>query len=280
MGGGGGAAFDATSITGAPAAASLALADLFPVAQSGVLAKATIQQALDAGGLLAADSSPADTDKFLVNQGGAAKTLLLSVARTQLDRGTAGGRTINGGTASTDTLTLADNALPVAKFTGVAAATDYLQVTSSATGGGANGPTLLATGSDATVDMLFDVKGVGGRYVFNVGGATKADLNSGAGSGAALRVAGDFVTQIGGGRFGAGTENIRFNNGGTWVDIEVNNVAILRLASGQVGFLGQATAPASAQAGGAQLATPIYTATERAMLQAAYDCLRTFGFLT
>lgn len=85
MGGGGGAAFDATSITGAPAAASLALADLFPVAQSGVLAKATIQQALDAGGLLAADSSPTDADKFLVNQGGVAKTLLLSVARAQLD---------------------------------------------------------------------------------------------------------------------------------------------------------------------------------------------------
>lgn len=45
-----------------------------------------------------------------------------------------------------------------------------------------------------------------------------------------------------------------------------------------IGFLG--AAPAVQQTGGAQTATGTWTATEQAMLQAAYDALRTFGLLT
>jgi hypothetical protein len=46
----------------------------------------------------------------------------------------------------------------------------------------------------------------------------------------------------------------------------------------KVGFLG---APAAVQqTGGAASAGAAYTATEQAMIQAAYDCLRTFGFLS
>jgi len=40
------------------------------------------------------------------------------------------------------------------------------------------------------------------------------------------------------------------------------------------------TAPQPQQTGGAATATPIYTATEQAMLQTAYDALRTYGLLT
>lgn len=85
MGGGGGASFSSSSITGAPAASTLALADVFPVSQSGTLGKATIQQALDAYGLVATDSAPADADLVAVNQGGVAKTLAISALRLQLD---------------------------------------------------------------------------------------------------------------------------------------------------------------------------------------------------
>lgn len=46
----------------------------------------------------------------------------------------------------------------------------------------------------------------------------------------------------------------------------------------QIGFLG--ATPAIRQTGGAATAGAVYTATEQAMLQAAYDCLRTFGLLT
>lgn len=53
-----------------------------------------------------------------------------------------------------------------------------------------------------------------------------------------------------------------------------------KFASGaaRVGFLG--ATPAVQQTGGAATAGAAYTATEQAMLQAAYDCLRTFGLLT
>jgi hypothetical protein len=83
---GGGGGLTPGGIEALPAASSLALADLFPVDQGpGTLAKATVQQALDATGLLANDASPADADKVMVNQGGVAKTLAVSALRTQLD---------------------------------------------------------------------------------------------------------------------------------------------------------------------------------------------------
>ena len=47
---------------------------------------------------------------------------------------------------------------------------------------------------------------------------------------------------------------------------------------GDVGFFG--VTPAAQQTGGAATAGGTYTATEQAMLQAAYDALRTFGFLS
>lgn len=228
------------AVSGLASAPTLALADTAPANHGGTLYAATVQQILDAYGLAATDSSPADTDKIAVNQGAVAKTLALSALRTQLDLGVAGGRTVNGGTASTDTLTLANNALAVAKFTGVASATDYFQLTSSATGGGQAGPKLAATGSDVTVDMLFDIKGSGARYAWLVNGSSKMDLNSGAGAGASLRVAGDFVTLVGGGRFGdSGNDGIRINNGGTWVDLEVGAAVVLRASAG----LGSSTGP-------------------------------------
>lgn len=46
----------------------------------------------------------------------------------------------------------------------------------------------------------------------------------------------------------------------------------------KIGFLNKA--PAAQQTGGAATATIAYTATEQGMLQKAYDCLRTFGFLS
>jgi hypothetical protein len=46
----------------------------------------------------------------------------------------------------------------------------------------------------------------------------------------------------------------------------------------KVGFLGATRAVQ--QTGGAATAGAAYTATEQAMIQAAYDCLRTFGFLS
>lgn len=51
-------------------------------------------------------------------------------------------------------------------------------------------------------------------------------------------------------------------------------------AAKKIGFLGKVGTPAPAQAGGAATASGAYTATEQAMLQAAYDCLRIFGLLT
>lgn len=60
--------------------------------------------------------------------------------------------------------------------------------------------------------------------------------------------------------------------------------AILQFSSGAATFLGNAWGVfgtnAAQQAGGAATATALYTATEQVMLQKAYDCLRTFGFLT
>lgn len=51
-------------------------------------------------------------------------------------------------------------------------------------------------------------------------------------------------------------------------------------AAKKIGFLAKVTAPAVAQTGGAATAGVAYTATEQAMLQAVYDCLRVFGLLT
>ena len=45
-----------------------------------------------------------------------------------------------------------------------------------------------------------------------------------------------------------------------------------------IGFLGAAAAVR--QTGGAATADLTYSSNERDMLQAAYDCLRTFGLLT
>lgn len=158
---GGGGTFDGSSITGAPAAGVLALADVFPVAQSGTLAKATIQQALDASGLLVADASPADSDVLLVNQGGVAKSLAVSAARTQLDKGVAGGRTINGGTALADILSLAGGAasigFQVKSRTGVV---DWLVATDDGTFGV---PTLTAAG--ATNPWPIYIKSRGNREI-------------------------------------------------------------------------------------------------------------------
>lgn len=234
-----GGGLTAAAIDGAPAAASLALADVFPVSQSGTLAKASVQQALNAIGLLAADAAPAESDMIPAVQGGVALYLAISALRAQLDKGVAGGRTVNGGTASTDTLTLANNALAVAKLTGVASATDYLQFTSSSTGGGEAGPKITATGSDPTVDLLLDTKGASSRVAWRINGTTKMDLNSGAGQGATLRVAGDIITQIGGGKIGGSNESLRVDNGGTWLDLEVGGAVSLRVSKD----LGSGTGP-------------------------------------
>lgn len=55
---------------------------------------------------LTAVSAAADTDQVPVNQGGTTKRETLAQIRTQLDAGVSGGRTISGGTASGDDLTV------------------------------------------------------------------------------------------------------------------------------------------------------------------------------
>lgn len=51
-------------------------------------------------------------------------------------------------------------------------------------------------------------------------------------------------------------------------------------AAKKIAFLDKVGTPAVAQTGGAATAGAAYGATEQAMLQAVYDALRTFGFLT
>jgi len=60
--------------------------------------------------------------------------------------------------------------------------------------------------------------------------------------------------------------------------IEALKLSVTGSSSPMIGFLGAAAAVR--QTGGAATANAIYGATEQAMLQAAYDALRTFGFLT
>lgn len=58
---------------------------------------------------LTAVVTPADTDEFAVNQSGTSKKETLAQIRTGCDVGVSGGRTIYGGTAANNTLTLVGN---------------------------------------------------------------------------------------------------------------------------------------------------------------------------
>ncbi len=74
----------------------------------------------------------------------------------------------------------------------------------------------------------------------------------------------------------AGSGNVSIAASGS-VSLLHGGTTAIKVDTTGVGFLGHATA--GPQTGGSATAGVVYTATEQAMLQKAYDCLRTFGFL-
>lgn len=74
----------------------------------------------------------------------------------------------------------------------------------------------------------------------------------------------------------AGSGNVDITASGA-VSLKNGGTTSLQINVTGIGFLG--VTPAGPQTGGAATATAIYTATEQAMLNKAYACLRTFGLL-
>lgn len=85
-------------------------------------------------------------------------------------------------------------------------------------------------------------------------------------------VVGSFPTATDGSQIGQVEFNVYDTAARNWLTVTTTGSAA------QVGFFG--VTPASQQTGGAKTAGSSYTSNEQAMIQAAYTCLRTFGFLT
>lgn len=122
--------------------------------------------------------------------------------------------------------------LPAAHFLTVASAVNYVEISPQVTGGGsANGPTIKATGSDASVDLNFDVKGTGPRYQWKINGTTKMDYTD-IGSGQfALRNSSGPIQVNAGQYVGQSGNNVLFGSGGNWTEIRANGTVQLRVTS-------------------------------------------------
>jgi hypothetical protein len=213
--------------------------------------------------------------------------LTLADIRTQADVGVSGGRTINGGPATTDALSLGSGGVVALKVASVAAGASFVTITADVTDGF---PSITAADAGATCSLLLASKG--NRAVtlktnsinrWNFKGNGNIEDASGNGGTAAVNwgissataPSFSFVSDntTGVGRAGAGKLSLTCT---------ANEILRAEFSGGapKLGVLGKIGSPAPAQTGGAQTATSLYTATEQAMLQAAYDCLRTFGFLT
>jgi hypothetical protein len=147
--------------------------------------------------------------------------------------------------------------------------------------------------SDMTTDSAFVLEGAGQHTLLNcqfVNGPGSQKFVRG-GSSTVGHIGGDGLLHIGG--LGNTVFDITMNavvleagSGGTVVppinpsayfeDVPADNWAIKII--GNVAFFG--VTPAGQQTGGAAMAGSTYGGTEQAMLQKAYDCLRTFGLMT
>lgn len=214
------------------------------------------------------------------------ESLTLADIRTQADKGVSGGRTLTGGPATSDQLTLANGGVTGLKISSVPSGASYLAITADVTDGS---PTLAAADSGADCSLAIASKG-NRAITFKTNGTNRCNidgigLHDASGNGGNIAIlwgissssapgyafVGDVTTGLG--QAGAGKASLICT---------ANEVLRAEFSGGtaKVGVLGKVGTPAAAQTGGAQTATAIYTATEQAMLQAAYNCLRTFGFLT
>lgn len=213
--------------------------------------------------------------------------LTLADIRTQADKGVTGGRTITGGTATSDVLTLANGGVACLKVASVPSGASYVAVTAAVTDGfptvaaaDPGGNCALLVASVGNRGVIFQTNSVNRWSVQGSGHISDSSGNGGTGTivwGISSSTAptysftGDTTTGMG----SAGTGKVSLT-------CTANEVLRAEFSGGapKLGMLGKVGTPASAQTGGARTATTLYTATEQAMLQAAYDCLRTFGLLT
>lgn len=213
--------------------------------------------------------------------------LTLADIRTQADKGVAGGRTITGGTAVTDQLTLANGGVTGLKVAGVASGASYVAVTADVTDGfpavaagdsGAN--CALALASKGNRAILLQTNSVN-RWQFQGGG----NIQDASGNGGTVAIIWGISSASAPSYSFTGDNTTGFGSAGTGkasITCTATEVLHAEFSGGvpKLGMLGKVGTPAAAQTGGARTATIAYTATEQAMLQAAYDCLRAFGLLT
>jgi hypothetical protein len=164
----------------------------------------------------------------------------------------AAGITVSGGPITTSgsiTLALADDLAALEALSG----TDTIYYRS-----GANTWTAVTIGSGLTFS--------GGTLSASGGGGSPGGSDT-------------YVQFNDGGAFG-GVAGFTFNKGTG--NLSVGNLSVtsgdLSQTGGNVGFFGKT--PSGQQSGGLSTASSSYGSTEQTMLQAAYDCLRTFGFLS
>lgn len=215
------------------------------------------------------------------------ESLTLADIRTQSDKGVAGGRTISGGTATSDVLTLANGGVAGLKVASVASGASYVAITADTTDGlpsiaaaDSGSSCALAVASKGNRAILLQTNGTNRWNILGSGHISDASGNGGTativwGVSSASAPSFSFTNDTTTGLGSPGTGKVS-------LICTANEVLRAEFSGGvpKLGMLGKVGSPAAAQTGGARTATTLYTATEQAMLQAAYDCLRTFGLLT
>lgn len=146
--------------------------------------------------------------------------------------------------------------------------TNVIAIGSSATATAAN--QCLIGGSNTSITSVYFGKGVTSATPAAV------SLNATGGNGAGINGANIIIASGIGGTAADKGGDILFKTATTGTGTTL--ATMLQISENKIGLFG--VTPAIQQTGGAATAGVAYTATEQAMLQKAYDCLRTFGQLT